>query len=30
MEGMKRMVDNPDHRKEIVVGGMSKFLTNRK
>jgi hypothetical protein len=29
MEGMKRVVDNPTHRKEIVVGNMSKFLTAR-
>jgi len=29
MEGMKRVVDSPTHRKEIVVGNMSKFLTAR-
>jgi hypothetical protein len=29
MEGMKRMVDNPTHRKEVVAGNMSKFLTSR-
>jgi hypothetical protein len=29
MEGMKRVVDNPTHRKEIVVGDMSKILTTR-
>jgi hypothetical protein len=29
MEGMKHVVDNPTHRKEIVVGNMSKFLTAR-
>lgn len=30
MEGMKRVIDDPIHRKEMVVGNMSKTLTARK
>jgi hypothetical protein len=29
MEGMKRVVDDSTHRKEVVAGNMSKFLTSR-
>lgn len=30
MEGMKRVVDDPAHRQEVVAGNMSEYLTKRK
>lgn len=29
MEAMKRLVSNETHRKEIVAGNFSEYLTNR-
>lgn len=29
MEGLKRVIDDPAHRKEVVAGNMSKHLTER-